>query len=170
MNTTIARVPLEERQILRNLMELYQFETSAYENKDVGPLGLYPYRYFDHYWTEEGRHPFMVRCDDRLAGFTLVNGHCLVSKDGPSCAIAEFFIMPRYRREGVGRHVAESLFRMFPGQWEVRQVDGNEAAQLFWRKVIGDFTGGRYVETYLDDDRWHGPVQNFDSSSSDIGL
>ena len=49
-------------------MELYQFETSVYENEDVGPLGLYPYRYFDHYWTEEGRHPFLVRCDALVEG------------------------------------------------------------------------------------------------------
>ncbi len=34
--------------------------------------GLYDYMYLDHYWTEEGRHPFFIRVDGKLAGFALV--------------------------------------------------------------------------------------------------
>jgi hypothetical protein len=40
----------------------------------------------------------------------------------------------------------------------------NAAAQAFWRKVIGDYTAGRFVELILDDHRWRGPIQTFDNS------
>jgi predicted acetyltransferase len=50
--------------------------------------------------------------------------------------MAEFLVMPRYRRAGVGRFAAQRLFASLPGPWRVREVAGNEVAVAFWRAVI----------------------------------
>jgi predicted acetyltransferase len=75
--------------------------------------------------------------------------------------VAEFFVMRKYRRQGVGTVVATRLFDSFRGRWEVRELKTNLAAIAFWRRVIGAYTNGNYEETLIDDERWHGPVQSF---------
>jgi predicted acetyltransferase len=66
----------------------------------------------------------------------------------------------------VGEHVARTLFDRFPGRWEVSELRDNLAAQAFWRRVIGRYTGSAYREVTLDDSRWRGPVQSFDSRAT----
>ena len=50
--------------------------------------------------------------------------------------MAEFFVMRKYRRLGVGRRTAEEIFSRFPGSWTVRQQHTNSAATAFWRSII----------------------------------
>ena len=54
------------------------------------------------------------------------------------------------------------MFDTFPGKWEVTQLTSNVEAQKFWRRVIGEYTGGRYEETPRPDGR--GVMQRFDTS------
>lgn len=62
-------------------------------------------------------------------------------REGPPRSIAEFLIMPKYRRAGVGTAAARDVPLRHPGRWEVRQVPGNEAAVAFWRHAIpSEFT------------------------------
>jgi predicted acetyltransferase len=111
------------------MMELYQHDLSEFENTDLDSHACFGYSYLDCYWKENSRHPFIVRVDGRLAGFVLVNKHiCL---PGNEWSIAEFFIMRKYRRRGVGKAVALHIFEQFHGKWEVREVEANAAAQRF---------------------------------------
>lgn len=162
MDVKITPASIEEKPILRHLLELYQYDFSEYDGADVDPHGLYGYKYLDHYWTEPERHPFLLRVSGKLAGFVLVRQ--VGEQDGlPVHAIAEFFVMRKYRRQGVGRKAAFYIFDMFPGMWSVSQEAENVPAQKFWRKVIGEYTGGAYTEEFLDDEEWHGPRQMFRS-------
>ena len=77
--------------------------------------------------------------------------------------LAEFFVMRKYRRRGVGSLAARQLFETHRGKWEIRQRLANTPATAFWRRVVGEFSGGKFEETFLDDDRWHGPMQSFES-------
>ena len=45
----------------------------------------------------------------------------------------------------------------------MRQKDENARAIAFWRRVIDRYTGGRFEEDAIDDERWRGPVQRFDN-------
>jgi len=40
----------------------------------------------------------------------------------------------------------------------------NQPAISFWRKVISDVTKGKYSETTLNSNTWHGTVQTFSVS------
>lgn len=100
----------------------------------------------------------------QLAGFALHLGKSRITGEGGVHDVAEFFVLQRYRRAGVGEQTARWLFDRFPGRWEVRQKAENARAIAFWRRVIDRYTGGRFDEEVLADERWRGPVQRFDNS------
>jgi len=144
MNVDLEPVAYADKPVLRRMLQLYLYDFTEFSGDDVDQHGEFAYRYLDHYWapaSDDGdRFPFFIRVDGRLAGFALVR---LV--DGHH-EMAEFFVMRRYRRAGVGARAAKDLFSRFPGPWEVQQTAANVPAQSFWQRVIGDFTGGHYAE------------------------
>jgi Predicted acetyltransferase len=71
MDIIIEPVKKEEKEILRNLLEKYNYEFSQYNGLDINNLGLYGYDYLDSYWTEENRFPFFIKINNKLAGFIM---------------------------------------------------------------------------------------------------
>ncbi len=144
MNITIDPVSVEEKEILRNLMEKYDYEFSQYDGRDVNPLGLYGYDWLDNYWTDKSRHAFFIRVDGKLAGFAMVIGYTEVFKDA-QYSMSEFFVMYKYRRLGVGSFAAKTMFDRFPGVWELKRHPKNVGSVFFWDHVIDSYTGGDYT-------------------------
>ncbi|AHF07392.1 GNAT family N-acetyltransferase [Desulfitobacterium metallireducens] len=159
MNIALEAVSIEQKSVLRNLLELYIYDFTEFIPDDVDCHGLYGYKYLDQYWTEEGRHPFFIYIDGNIAGFVLVRRYYVSDLNDYIYSIAEFFVMKKYRKQGVGREVAFRIFNMFSGVWEVAEVEENRPAQAFWRKVIHAFTQGDFEEIQKED--WIGPVQRF---------
>jgi predicted acetyltransferase len=50
--------------------------------------------------------------------------------------IAEFYILPEKRRQGIGKRAVIEIFDLYPGNWELQVHARNKAAILFWEKVI----------------------------------
>lgn len=159
MNLEIQQVPMEHKSIIRNLLELYIYDFTEFGAYDVDSHGLYGYKYLDSYWIEEGRYPFIIYVDSKIAGFVLIKRSYVDDLNDFSTSIAEFFIMKRYRGQGVGKKVAFHMFQLFPGLWEVAEMKSNKPAQYFWRKVIHDFTHGAFDE--IQKENWNGPIQRF---------
>lgn len=122
-----ARV--KDRAILWRLLQLYLHDFSEIDGRAVDERGEFEYRWFDHYWNEAERSPLLFRVDGEWAGFALI-------RRGAPNQMAEFFIMRKYRRSGVGRRVAAECFKRFPGHWLIHQFPGNDAAIAFWRAAI----------------------------------
>jgi predicted acetyltransferase len=163
VNVQVTVAGPEDQPRLDALLELYVYDFSALLGIDVGDDGRFRAPPLDEYFTDPRRHAFLIRVDGKLAGFALVQQRSRLSGDEAVCDMAEFFVMRRYRRRGVGERVAAWLFDRFAGPWEVREKPENEAATAFWRRAIGRYTGGRFEELLLGDERWRGPVQRFDS-------
>lgn len=158
MHLELSPLKFRDKQVLRNLMELNMHDQSEFDGYNINEHGLYDYRYIDHYHTDDARKAFFVRADGRLAGFVLLR--C----EATHTSLAEFFIMRKYRHQGVGQRVAERIFELFPGRWHVSQFSTNLPAQMFWRKTLGEYTAGDFLEdTAPDEDFPHffGPVQKF---------
>ncbi len=66
MEVEIKEVSIDEKEILRNLQEKYDYEFSQWNKKDVNKLGLYGYDYLDYYWVEDKRHAFFIMVDGKL--------------------------------------------------------------------------------------------------------
>lgn len=162
MKIELTLAGLEEKALLERLMELYLYDFTEFDQADVDGQARYGYPYLDRYWEEPGRSPFLIRVDGVLAGFVLVFEYSLLST--PGHMIAEFFVMRKYRRMGVGKAAAFVAFARFPGHWEVSQIFQNLPAQNFWRKIISEYTHGSYREVVLDNENWQGPVQTFENS------
>jgi predicted acetyltransferase len=146
----LLKVSFEKKMILRNLMELYQYDTSQFEDEsdnDVNEYGLFDYKYLDHYWTEEGRHPFFIMKSGKLAGFVLVREISVSDDVSPMFSMAEFFILRKYRMQGIGKEVAHKMFEMFKGGWSVSWLEKNLPAKTFWTRTIQEYSNGDCSET-----------------------
>jgi predicted acetyltransferase len=161
MNIALRTAARPDRELIRRMMELYLYDFSEYTREDLDEHGQFVYGDLDYYWFEKTHAAFIVTVDDKLAGFVLVDEEVLI--DGSQRSISEFFVMRKYRRQGVGQHVARAVFDRLPAQWEVRVMAENTPAQPFWRRVIADYTGGAYTETAHTGAEWHGPVFTFDN-------
>jgi predicted acetyltransferase len=159
----LIEIKQTEKSVLRQLLELYAYDFSEYDQADINQHGYYGYRHFDHYWTEASRHPFFIKVDDQLAVFVLVNDHCYVLKNSTARSIAEFFVMRKYRRTGVGRAAAFLIFDRFPGKWEVIQHGNNLPSQRFWEKVMGDYTNGDFQRSEVETESWKGQALLFEN-------
>jgi predicted acetyltransferase len=164
VNIQVTPVVPEDRARLAALFELYAYDFSEILGFDVGDDGRFGYPYLDAYFSEPRRHAFLFRVDGKLAGFALVQRRSQLSGDERVHDMSEFFVMRHYRRHGVGDHAAVWLFDHFRGPWEVREKPENHGATVFWRRIIARYTGGAFEDLVLDEERWHGPVQRFDSS------
>jgi predicted acetyltransferase len=160
MDITLIPASPSDKPVLRRLLELCQHDYSEFNGEDVDEHGIFGYRYLDHYWTDPGRYAFLVRVSGNLAGFILIR-ELNPDTRGITHSIAEFFILRKYRRQGIGQAVAFMVFDQYPGQWKVSQEQDNLPAQAFWRQVIQNYTGGEYKEIQRPD--WDGPTQTFTS-------
>jgi predicted acetyltransferase len=166
MNAQIAAAGPEDEERLRALLQLYVYDLSELLGLDTEDDGRFRAPSLAGYGTDPRRHAFLIRVDERLAGFALVQEGSRLTGDLAVLDMVEFFVMRRYRRHGVGEHAAGWLFNRFRGRWEVRQKADNHPATAFWRRVIERYSGGHFEDVAWDDERWRGPVQRFESSET----
>lgn len=130
MPVDIVAVPRAEKADLWTMFQLYAAELAPMVN--LQPVdGVYPYAYFDDYWRDDQRWPFWAMRDGQRMGFALVR----FAPEHDAMQMAEFYIAPAYRRDGLGLAFAHGLLTMFPGPWKIRQILANTGATAFWRKV-----------------------------------
>jgi predicted acetyltransferase len=146
----------EQEPVLANLLELYAHDFSELRDIELGEDGRFRYDALPLYWMEAGRYPFLVRVDGRLAGLALVKRGSVISAEEAVWDMTEFFVVRGCRRRGVGLRAAHELWRRFPGRWEVRVMQKNDAARRFWGKAVALFTGeeSRSVDFEHNGDTW----------------
>ena len=131
----------EQEPVMVNLLELYAHDFSELRRLNLREDGRFGYEALPLYWTEPGRHPFLIRVDGSLAGLVLVKRGSGISGAEVVWDMAEFFVVRGCRRRGVGIQAALKVWRRFPGLWEVRVMQKNDAARRFWAEAISLFTG-----------------------------
>lgn len=147
MSTTIEPVPMSQRQVLQNLLQFYIYDFTEYLNIDIEEeTGQFHKSSLDEYWNGEPqrKHAFFIKSEGRIAGFAMVED--IVGHSDGEIYMVEFFVLKKYRRNGVGKAAATKLFDRFSGRWIVQEIQNNLPAQAFWRKVISDYTDGQYAE------------------------
>lgn len=145
--------------IVKNLVRFYVYDFTEFCGWDCPENGLFDGsddlpRYWGrapenlaYDWQPSWKgYPFLVRIAGKLAGFALVRQ---MSDDPPSFDMGEFFVLRKYRRQGVGRHIAHAMFDRFRGRWQVKQLGCNTPAQVFWWRVIDTYTNGDFQDEAL---------------------
>ena len=157
---TLAPLTEGERPLFAQLAEFYLYDFTGFAAWDVGEDGRFGRDAWPRsLWERDGRHPLLLRVRGRPAGFAVVDERSPLPGGEDRRYVAEFFVLRRYRRLGYGAAMAGAIFDRIPGRWHVLQMEQNTAAQAFWRRVIGGYTGGRYTEFVHRGE----PVQGFDT-------
>lgn len=149
MKIELIEVEEKDKHVIYNLMQLYTYELSFFEDETASftmlDSGLYETnKYIEKYWKEDTRHPYILKCDNELAGFVLQRFN-----EENMNEIAEFFVINKYRKLGAGTYMANRIFELYKGRWEVRTLLKNERGQNFWRATIRKFSNNNFEEKYI---------------------
>jgi predicted acetyltransferase len=156
----LCAVP-HHRSLLRQLYELYCHDFSPMTRADIGDNGYWTGDDFLDPWPDD-LHIYLIKVDRGWAGFAWIAFGSYTEPHGPDHFLMdEFFVLRKYRRRGAGEFAAVRLFNQYPGTWEVGEIPENVEAQRFWRAVITRYTDNHYREVFVNNERWHGPVQIF---------
>jgi predicted acetyltransferase len=137
----VSAAPSDQKSVLANLLELYQYDFSEFMELEIGVDGRYGYRDLDLYWTDPQRFPFLIFAGGKLAGFVLVRRMTQETVDTPNWDMAEFFVLRGFRRSSVGTRSAMEVFARFQGHWQVRVMRSNLPACAFWSRAVRLFAG-----------------------------
>ncbi|MGC4038993.1 MAG: GNAT family N-acetyltransferase [Chitinophagaceae bacterium] len=161
MSLEIITASNNDREVIKNLLQLYIYDFTEYIDMNVDENGLFKLHVdLNEYWTEEDKHAYLIKQEGKYAGFALVKMVILPTRHH---SIAEFFILKKYRKKGIGQAVAEKIFDSHPGEWEVHQTENNVAAQKFWNSVIARYTDSNYSDHFLNGKR----IQTFKNEKKD---
>ena len=112
MNDIVVEpVPVAEKPVFARYFQAYLREHAAFTGKT--PVdGVFPYPWFDLYWQEpDQRWAFWMRQVDDVIAIALVRAD---GTDGRH-EMAEFFVVDRYRGQGLGDRFAKDVIRRFKG-------------------------------------------------------
>lgn len=159
MQLSIHQARPEDFVALEQLLELYQYDLSDIWLQDLDAQGRYGFDLTRHRKATTSR-AYLARVDSQYVGFALTAPAIVTRTEGTW--MEQFFILKRYRRSGAGRALARHVLLANPGLWELGQIAGNKVAYAFWRKVIGEVTGGQFTELQVTEGWWQGVVQQFE--------
>ena len=143
MNYEIVKVMDNEREKLYRLLQYAFYDGSQYIDNEINEDCIFEYKWFDKYFTDNNRDAYFIKDGNKYLGMVMVNEN-LKFNDSGKC-IAEFLIMPIYRRNHIGKKVAYEIFGMFKGDWEVQPMENNPIAYSFWKNIINEYTNGNYI-------------------------
>jgi len=133
---------------------------SAYRDylNDLAPLGtgMFPtlpefgHREADQltsWYADSSAHLLTVLKDHAPVGFAVVRtGANQAARSVVDFSMAEFFMSRPWRRRGIGQEAVRLILDRFSGRWHIMEYLRNPQAVAFWRRVVADYTGGRYQE------------------------
>jgi predicted acetyltransferase len=149
MIITIKPAALKDKPIIAALLqpyleELYRFPDEHPDQKDNNDIYQYPY--LDAYWQEEERFPYLFYSGNDVAGFALVR------KVGDHWEMAEIYVKPLFRRQGLAQKCVEDIFLKHPGKWEIGFNRHNTASRNLWKKLGDQLSNGTISEGRFDND------------------
>lgn len=157
-----------DKPLIHRMMQLLQHDISPFEDTDLNDHGYFNYPYLDHYWVEAERHPFIIRVTGNLAGFVLVNQHTYLPENQYS--VAEFFVMRKYRRRGIGSTVAKQTFDSQRGRWEIKHKLAHKTARQFWQATLNGYAASEHTERIIEEETGTVFIRSFDNRAIMVDL
>lgn len=95
--------------------------------------GMPTYKWFDCYWEDNGRFPFYLVIDGKIAGFAFIR-----ELNNKAYEIAEFYVASKFRKDGNSLWFANQVCDLFCGELELSAVTKNVRAIKFWDKFVNE--------------------------------
>jgi predicted acetyltransferase len=148
MNPTLVPATMADYAVMQNMSRFYVYEMSRYcgflPGWECPKDGLYECFDFKKYFEAPDTYPFLIKDGEELVGFVVVD------KKGVTPDIdwnmAQFFVMAKFQKQGLGKRFTHQVFDEFKGLWAVNVIPENLGALQFWRKTVGAYTQGNFQE------------------------
>jgi predicted acetyltransferase len=144
----LIQASLSDYPTVQNLARFYAYDLSRSCGDAPGwefPAdGLYAAHDMKRYFEEEDKFAYLIRVQDELAGFVLINK--MGSDKKADWNMGEFYIVAKFQGKGFGQIIAHQIFTQYRGVWDVMAIPENGPARRFWQKTIGEFSQGNYAE------------------------
>ena len=139
MNFIFEKVDKNNKYILDNVLELYQHEFNKFYNyyDDLNDEGKYGFILTDKYITNTNYRAYLIKVNTKIAGFIMINSETKFVRNG--IYIAEFFVMPKYRRGYFSINVMKEIFRQNQGNIEIKVLKNNKKAFKLYSLLINRF-------------------------------
>lgn len=158
MNKNIQLVSVNKKAGLKKYFNDYLIELSLFDPTiKIDERGVPVYRWYDCYWTEKGRYPFLLNIDDQFAGLALVRE---LSPD--NYEISEFYVKPAFRKNNNALDFAVKITRLLGGTFVFSARLNNVKAVKFWDKFAAKFPRGG---SSVSDDRKQWFIQTENSAN-----
>ena len=131
----IQIVPLSKMEEMRKYFYEYLTELSEFDpDIKFNQKGLPIYEWYDCYWEDKNRFPIYFIVDNHIAGLALIR-----ELENMQYEIAEFYVLPNYRKDGNAMWFANQLMDLFAGQFVFSTRFTNKRAIKFWDKFAKQF-------------------------------
>lgn len=156
MNISLEKVTKKNEKTFLNLWQFFAYDISEMNKMDLNEDGLFTLPTdIDEYTKDKRYRSFTIKVDDAIAGLAVI----MFMRDEKLNYFRHYFIMRKFRHQGISKKAVNKIFSAYPGRWRVSQFDYNKQAISFWHDVINEYTHGKFTETRRMDDL--GPQQDF---------
>lgn len=145
----VTPMKVEEKMILQNIYPLYLHDLSEYCDQEMREDGTYDIAFLDLFFEKEDLVPFLIRLNEWVVGFILIQKGTYAPSSGEDYYLSEFFILRNFRKRGLGREAVRKLFTQYPGTYLLGQLPNNLPAIHFWKSVYRSI-GVDFQETLQD--------------------
>lgn len=165
VNFSLDAASVADMSAVQNMMQLYTHDFSEFwagtPRGELGQDGRFPDYPIAPYFECPRWSAFLFKIDDKPVGFALINdkGHSALPTE---YSVGEFFIVRKYRGQGLGLIAAQRLFHRYPGAWEVAVARKNTTALVFWQGAIRKCAAeGSVSELDWNRPEWNGAIFRF---------
>ncbi|SBS38993.1 Acetyltransferase (GNAT) family protein [Marinomonas spartinae] len=140
---SLISIESTSRRVLENLFHYYVYDMSEFMGWAPNDQGQFPFRLsqFDVYWQREDHFPYFIYVEGELAGFALVRKY---PANRSVYDIEQFFVLRKFKGQGVGKQVLELILKSYPGKWQIRVLKENTGALHFWKSAVSRIVGSDY--------------------------
>lgn len=142
MDFKLVKALNKDKELLYKLLQFALYDGSTYIDNELNINGEFEYQWFNNYFTDTNRDAYLIKGDNNIMGFVFINEFLQFTKKGKS--VAEFLILPKYRRNHIGKKVAYQLFDKYQGNWEIEPIENSQIAHKFWESIIKEYTNNNY--------------------------
>jgi predicted acetyltransferase len=144
MNITLE--PAVSYEHVNNLFQYYIYDMSEFMGWPPNDDGTFQVddsvTGLKDYWQKPEHYPYLIKVDGEAAGFSLARKF---PNESETFDMGQFFVLRKFKRKKVGESAFRLTAQKHPGQWLVRVLPDNLAAQGFWKKVVHQVADGAVV-------------------------
>ncbi len=143
MDISLKQISSSARAILENLFTYYVYDMSEYTGCGPDQNGIYGFKAeaLNSYWTDAEHIPYFILAGADIAGFALIRKY----PNAPETFdIEQFFVLRKFKRQGVGKKALAQILLNHPGKWQIRVLKENSAGLKFWIAAVTNLVGNNY--------------------------